>query len=107
MPIHVKSAYYYNLLLNRLNLTNKYESINSGDKVRYFYVSQPNRFGIKSVAYKYYYPEEFQEFITPDTEQMFEKIVYSVVERFYEAVGWQCRRPSQIVQTDLFELLQP
>ena len=107
MPIHVKSAYYYNLLLNRLNLTNKYESINSGDKVRYFYVSQPNRFGIKSVAYKYYYPEEFQEFIIPDTEQMFEKIVYSVVERFYEAVGWQCRRPNQIVQTDLFELLQP
>ena len=106
MPIHVKAAYYYNLLLDRFDLSNKYEAINSGDKVRYFYVSQPNKFGIKCVAYKYYYPEEFKDVIIPDTEQMFQKIVHSVVERFYEGVGWKCRKPGQIVQTDLFDLLK-
>jgi hypothetical protein len=106
MPIHVKGAYYYNLLLERHKLTNKYETISSGDKVRYFYVQQPNKYGIKSFGYKYYFPEELKDIIIPDKEMMFDKIVYSVIERLYEAVNWIPRKPNEIVQTDLFELLQ-
>jgi hypothetical protein len=105
MPIHVKGAYYHNLILSNLNLQNKYESISSGDKVRYFYVRQPNRFGIKTFAYKYYFPEEVKDIILPDKEIMFDKIVYSVIERLYEAVNWVPRKPNEIVQTDLFDLL--
>ena len=106
MPIHVKGAYYYNLLLERHKLTNKYETISSGDKVRYFYVQQPNKYGIKSFGYKYYFPKELKDIIIPDKEMMFDKIVYSVIERLYEAVNWIPRKPNEIVQTDLFELLQ-
>tara|TARA_Y100000310_G_C20702883_1_gene831618 strand:+ start:9672 stop:12311 length:2640 start_codon:yes stop_codon:yes gene_type:complete len=105
MPIHVKSAYYYNILLDRFKLTNKYEDISSGDKVRYFYVKQPNKFGIKSFAYKYNYPIEFKNCIEPDIEMMFDKIIYSVIERLYESVNWKPRKPGQLVQTDLFKLL--
>ena len=106
MPIHVKSAYYYNMLLERYNLTNKYELISSGDKVRYFYVKQPNRFGIKTMAYKYYFPEEFKDLILPDIEVMFNKIVYSAIERLYEGVSWKPRKPGELVQTDLFTLFK-
>jgi DNA polymerase elongation subunit (family B) len=105
MPIHVKSAYHYNLLLDRYGLTNKYETIGSGDKVRYFYVKQPNKYGIKSIAYKYYYPKEFENDLVPDTELMFDKIIYSAIERLYESVNWKPRKPGEMVQTDLFELL--
>ena len=105
MPIHVKSAYYYNMLLSKNNLQNKYEKIGSGDKVRYFYVKQPNRYGIKSFAYKYEFPKEFQSDILPDTEMMFDKIIYSVIERLYEAVNWKPRKPGELVKTDLFDLL--
>lgn len=105
MPIHVKSAYHYNLLLDKYGLENKYEQISSGDKVRYFYVKQPNKFGIKSIAYKYYYPKEFEDVLVPDTELMFNKIIYSVIERLYESVNWKPRKPGEMVQTDLFELL--
>jgi hypothetical protein len=105
MPIHVKSAYYYNLLLHKYGLENKYETITSGDKVRYFYVKQPNKFGLKSIAYKYYYPKEFEEVLIPDTELMFNKIIYSVIERLYESVNWKPRKPGEMVQTDLFDLL--
>jgi DNA polymerase elongation subunit (family B) len=107
MPIHVKSAYYYNLLLDRHNLENKYETISSGDKVRYFYVKQPNKYGIKSMAYKYNYPKEFKDDIMPDTELMFNKIVYSAIERLYESVSWKPRKPGECVKTDLFDLLKP
>ena len=107
MPIHVKSAYYYNLLLDKHELDSKYETIGSGDKVRYFYVKQPNKYGIKSFAYKYYFPVEFQNDIQPDTELMFDKIIYSAIERLYESVNWKPRKPGECVQTDLFSLLKP
>jgi hypothetical protein len=50
MPIHVKAAYFYNLLLDRFNTGKKYEKISSGDKVRYFYAKQPNKFGISTIG---------------------------------------------------------
>lgn len=105
MPAHVKAAYYYNMLLEKLNLTGKYEAIETGDKVRYFYVNQPNKYGISAIAYKYYYPEEFESIFQPDIEKMFEKLIFSIIERFYEAVNWRLNRPSAQVQTDLFDLL--
>ena len=105
MPIHVKSSYIYNTILERLNLDNKYELISSGDKVRYFYVQQPNRYGVNAIGYKYYYPEEFNEIFKIDRELMFDKIVFSIIERFYDCVKWKAKKPGMAVQTDLFDLL--
>jgi len=105
MPIHVKAAYYHNILLEKFNVLKKYEKIGSGDKVRFFYARQPNKYGISVLGFKYYYPKEFTSVFEPDHEKMFEKIVFSVIERFYEAVNWKLTSPGAQVQTDLFELL--
>jgi DNA polymerase elongation subunit (family B) len=105
MPAHVKAAYHYNMLLEKLGLSGIYETIDTGDKVRFFYVTQPNKYGINAIAYKYYYPKEFQSVFEPDKEKMFEKIIYSIIERFYESVDWKLSKPSAQVQTDLFDLL--
>lgn len=105
MPAHVKAAYHYNMLLDKLELGSDYEKIDTGDKVRYFYVTQPNKYGIKAIAYKYYYPKEFEAIFHPDKEKMFEKIIYSIIERFYDAVKWKLSKPSAQVQTDLFDIL--
>lgn len=105
MPAHVKAAYHYNTLVEKLDLTGEYEMIETGDKVRYFYVNQPNKYGINAIAYKYYLPKKFNDIFVPDKEKMFEKIIYSIIERFYDAVDWKLRKPSAQVQTDLFDLL--
>ena len=105
MPIHVKAAYYHNLLVDKFGIDRKYEKIASGDKIRYFYVRKPNRYGISVIGYKYYYPKEFVEIFEPDYELMFEKIIFSTIERFYEAVNWTLKRPGTQTQTDLFDLL--
>jgi len=105
MPIHVKAAYYHNLLLDKFKIARKYEKMASGDKVRYFYVKQPNRYGVSIIGYKYYYPKEFIDIFEPDHEKMFEKIIFSVIERFYESVNWKLKAPNVQVQADLFELL--
>jgi len=105
MPLHVKAAYMHNTLLKVFNIDKKYEKIGSGDKIRYFYVKQPNKFGINAIAYKYYYPVEFEKAFEPDHELMFDKIMYSAIERFYEAVNWTPQKPGEAVQCDLFSLL--
>lgn len=105
MPIHVKAAYFHNLILKRLGVENKYETISSGDKVRYFYVEHPNPYNLSCIAYKYYYPEEFKKIFHADYDKMFEKILYNVIERFYDNVNWTPQKPGSAVQTNLFELL--
>jgi DNA polymerase elongation subunit (family B) len=103
MPNHVKSAYYYNLLLEKNELSKKYEKIQSGDKIKVFYLKKPNRYGIDSIAFKYYYPKEFKEYFEPDYEKMFDKIIFSPVEKFFEAVDWVPQKPNEITTCDLFE----
>jgi len=105
IPMHVKAAYFYNLLIDKLGVERKYEKIGSGDKVRMFYVKQPNRYGLKVIGYKYDFPSEFKTTFDPDYELIFNKEVHAVIERCYEAVGWKLKKPSQQTQTDLFDLL--
>ena len=81
----MKSAIYYNHLLRINNLTNKYEQIESGDSLKYFYVEK-NKYAIKSIAFRDIYPREFG--VNVDKILMFNKNVTSAVERLYDAVGW-------------------
>jgi len=105
MPIHAKAAYYYNMLLKKFNIENDYETISSGDKVRYFYIQQPNPYNISCLAYKYYLPDEFKKIFFADYDKMFQKNLYAVIERFYDNVNWSIQQPGQACQTDLFDLL--
>jgi DNA polymerase elongation subunit (family B) len=104
MPIHVKSAYYHNHILANVVKANKFETITSGDKIRYLYVQQPNKYGIDSIGFKYEYPQEFKEAFKIDYEKMFDKILFQAIKRFYDSVNWQVRKPTENVQTELFDL---
>ena len=104
-PIHVKSSIYYNKLLEYYGISKKHEYISSGDKIRYFY-TVPNKFGLNSLGFKYDIPREFEQDFKVDYEKMFEKIVYSVIDRFYDNVNWKSFRPGQAVNTDLFDFFK-
>lgn len=104
MPLHVKSSYYHNLLLDKLKLDKKYEKLSSGEKVRYLYVETPNKYMIESIAFKNEFPEEFNQYFKIDYDKMFDKILFQAIERFYEAVNWRIRKPKDNVQTELFDL---
>ena len=103
-PIHVKAAYLHNHINKLLNISTKYEEINSGDKIRYVYVQTPNKYGIDVIGFKYTFPEEYINILKIDYEKMFEKILYSSIERFYDSVSWQIRKPSDNVTCELFDL---
>lgn len=103
-PIHVKAAYLHNMLNAKHNLQHKYEDITSGDKVRYFRVEQPNKYGIEVFGFKYVFPEEYKGLFKVDYDLMFEKILFNSIERFYQSVNWQIRKPSENVRCDFFDL---
>jgi len=104
MPGHVKCAYYYNLLLDKLQLNKKYEKIVSGDKLKYFYVETPNKYGIEAIGFKNRYPSEFNSILKPDMYKMFEKDMYLCVERFYNIMKWVPRKPTEQLRCTLEDL---
>jgi hypothetical protein len=104
VPIHVKAGYLYNYFLKEFKTGSKYEPIGSGDKIRYFYVQQPNKYGIEVIGYKNDMPKEFEDIFKVDYEKMFEKILFNSIQRFYDNVEWSIYKPSQAVQVDLFDL---
>ena len=57
-----------------------------------------------TIGFKSTFPDEFNQYFKVDHEKMFEKILFSAVERFYEAVQWRIRKPREAVQTELFDL---
>ena len=103
-PVHVKAAYLHNFINKKLGVDKKYEEISSGDKIRFYYTLQPNKYGIDVVGFKYNRPDEYDDLFKIDYEKMFEKILYNSIERFYDNVKWQIRKPTDNVQTELFEL---
>lgn len=100
---HVKAAYLHNIINEKLGLSDKYETIGSGDKVRYMYV-EPNKFNVDVIGFKYDMPDEYKEIFKIDYDKMFDKILFKSIQRFYDCAKWQTRKPSESVVTELFDL---
>ena len=106
MPIHVKAAYYYNYFLKEFSLENRYEKITSGDKIRYYYVQQPNRYAISVMAFKNRLPIEVQDAFPMDKEKQFEKLVFETMRKIFDPVGWEIKQPNESNRTDLESLFE-
>lgn len=79
---------YYNQLLEKLGIGDRYPSIILGDKIRFVYV-KCRKYPIKYIAYKDRFPTEFLDFMQIDYETMFEKTVLKPLERYFLATGFQ------------------
>jgi DNA polymerase elongation subunit (family B) len=101
-PCHVKASIAHNLLLDELKLTGKYEKIQSGQKVKYFYTVK-NPYKLDAIAFASEFPKEFTT-LKIDYEKMFLKIVAPPVERLFTALNWRLPQIGKEVQTDLFDL---
>lgn len=103
MPVHVKSAYYYNLLLDQFEIADKYEKVRGGDKIKWYYC-MPNRYRIETMAYKEYLPTEIKDAFPIDVEKMFEKVIGSAVDILYGAANWPVSTPNNQQTTNLADL---
>jgi DNA polymerase elongation subunit (family B) len=104
MPSHLKAAYYHDLIVEQNVWSSKYEKFKNGDKVKMVYIKKPNKYDLNMIGFKGDWPEEFDSIFTVDYELMFGKVFYAAIERFYEAVGWKLRKPSENVKVELDDL---
>ena len=89
----------YNHFLKLKKLTNKYNLINDGEKIKFTYLKVPNPFRENVISFISELPDEFglKEFIDYDT--MFTKSFIEPMKLILDPIGWRTEKTAQL---DLF-----
>lgn len=89
-PIHVRGSLLYNFWVRKLKLEGKYPLIHDGDKIKFSYLSMPNKIRENVVAFPAdgKIPEEFGVLDRVDRELQFEKSVIAPMQILLTAVKW-------------------
>jgi len=101
-PIAVRGALMYNHQLKGSKLTNRYELIKEGDKVKFLYLKEPNLIRENVISFMGKLPPEFDLHQYVDYEMMFEKAFVEPLNTITKSLKWNTR-PVASLQHLLFE----
>ena len=87
-PIAVKGALIHNNLLKTNKLTNKYQTIKNGEKIKFLYLKSPNPSGEKVISFLNSLPKEFDLSPFVDYNLQFEKAFLDPLKTILDSVGW-------------------
>jgi len=95
-PIQVRGAILYNHYLKTLGLDKQYPYIKEGEKLKYTYLRQPNKFKDNVISYPVRLPKEFglHEYI--DYDLQFEKAFLEPIKVILNCVGWTTEKTSSL-----------
>ena len=90
-PMHVRGALLYNHYIKEFKVTNKYESIGEGDKIKFLYLRTPNNIKENCIGFKGKIPAEFLLTNYIDYDTMWEKSFIEPLNGIIEGMGWTAR----------------
>jgi len=94
-PIHVRGAILHNYYVNPKKVTR----IESGDKIKFTYLTKPNPIQENVISFIDYLPKELGLDSYVDYDKQFEKTFLSVITPILDAVGW---KPEKTVSLEDF-----
>lgn len=95
-PMHVRGCILFNNLLCSKGLDKRYETIKSGDKVKFVYLKIPNPLKENMVSFPGVLPKELGLHDYIDYNTQFEKVFLSPIETIVEALGWSTEKRSTL-----------
>lgn len=95
-PIHVRGSLIYNHLLNKLNLTKKYETIKEGEKIKFIYLKEPNTIQSDIISFPVSIPEEFDITKFIDYNTQYEKSFVEPLRIILNSIGWKTEHVSSL-----------
>lgn len=87
-PIHVRASLLYNFYRKKENLTELYEPIQEGDKIKYLYLKLPNTINENVIGFNSVLPEEFDLHKYIDYEKNFETAFLEPLVKILNPLGW-------------------
>jgi len=88
-PIHCKGAILYNHLLERENLTHKYELIQEGDKIKFLHLKEPNIHQSSAISFMTKLPKELDFKSIIDYETQFTKSFVEPLKFITSKILWK------------------
>jgi DNA polymerase elongation subunit (family B) len=88
LPIQVRSAYKFNEALEKLQLTDKYQKIFDGNKIKYLYIKKPNFVQSDIIGFPEKMPKEISNKIEIDYKTQFQKTYMAAINRILTPIGW-------------------
>ena len=95
-PIHVKGSILFNHIVRNHGLSNKYQAIADGDKIKFCYLKKPNPYGSNVISAPGEMPAEFDLDRYLDRDLQFSKAYLDAINPILNAIGWQHEKKSTL-----------
>jgi len=97
-PIHVKGAILYNYFIKEKNLTEKYELVHRGSKIKFCYLKTPNYLGEHVISTPGKLPRELDLDHLVDYDKQFDKAFLEPLGTILGVIGWEAEKRSTLVR---------
>jgi len=88
-PIHIRGALLFNHHVKEKDLTNRFSTIESGEKVKYVILKKPNPIGENVISFISELPKELNLHPYIDYNLMFEKGFIDPLKGILDVIGWK------------------
>jgi hypothetical protein len=91
-PIHVRGAILFNHYIKENKLSNKYASINNGEKIKFCYLKKPNIIQENVISFIQDFPRELNIESYVDYDLQFEKSFLEPLKVILDCIGWKSEK---------------